>query len=290
MAPTVSHPLVDDFTIRAQRMRARQQPPGIGSVFPLPKRNDPIWSGSSEIGNEAIFAPSANNRQTILKMEEWGEPEMRTIALGMNYDRANAAPLTTAWTVVAEIQFGAGGVTQVVEVDWRQGSSVSVVANAVVVNASYPFQEISGTSVPQDLVLRASIAKHASPTSKPTRSFTRLTFNNAFATGPVIRIPPFAKNVKIFPETGPLKISQFQFYTNAFIVQSMGTDTFLDSLTFPATQQLEWFDFTNQLVGAFRPIPLLEGMRTISLVWAVAGVPTPPPLSFGFSVEFELAL
>jgi len=288
--PTESHALIDDFTLRAQRLRTRQQPPGVQSVFPVPKRSDAIWSGSSELGNEALFARTSNNRQMILKMEEWGEPEIRTVTLGMNYDRSLAVGVNTAFTVVAEIQFGAGGTTQVVEVDWRQGASVSLVANTIVVNATYPFQQNPGASVPADLLLRASIAKKMTAASRPTRSFTRLVFDNASSVSPFVAVPPFAKGVRIYPYTNTLTVTQLQFYSNVLIGQSMGTGNLVDNINLPATQQLESFDFTNGLPGAFRYIPLLEGTRTVYMVWAPGGVPAPPPASFNFGVEYELAL
>jgi hypothetical protein len=283
------HPMLDDFSLRALRHQAKQAP-GTPIVAPIPVRQHPIWSGNNEIGRETAFAPDENNRQTILKMGEWGAPQLWTVTLGMDYSRPLAEPINTAFTVLAEIQFGSGGTTQTIEVDWRQGASVSVVANAIVVNAVYPFQEVGGASTPTDLVLRASVGKRSSAGGAPTRSFTSQLFDNAASVSGFIRVPPFAKAIKIYPYSNILTVTHFQFYTSVLVQQSMGTDNSVNIIGFPATQFLSFLDFTNEFVGSIRAIPLLEGTRTIFLTWAPGGVPAPPPASFGFGVEFDLAL
>lgn len=287
---TVSHPLVDDFSMRAMRQQQRSAPPGLPIVQPLPLRNHPMWSGNNELGRETPFAPDANNRQTVLKMEEWGEPRAWTLCLGMNYDRSNPDSAFTAFTVLAEIQFGVGGTTQLVEVDWRQGASITLVANTIVVNAIYPFQEVAGASVPSDLILRANVSRGATTKPRPTRSFTRLLFDNASAAADFIAVPPFAKSVSIFPYSNVLSVTHFQFYTSVLVNQSMGTDASINQLGIPASQLVEDIDFTNQLVFAPRPLPIIEGTRSLQLVWTAAGLPTPPPNSFNYSVEYQLAL
>lgn len=194
-SPTVTHPLVDDFTLRAARMRARVQPPGVQQVFPIPMRNNPLWSGNSELGAQADFAPDSNNRQTILKLEEWGEPRVWSVMLGIAYSPALLSD-TSFFDLTAEIQAGVGGVTQEFEVDWGEGTLFSCPFNALSVIAKYTV--IGGTvlQVPSDLKLRASVGRneHNNPSS-PTRSITTPSIPaGTFTTTPLI-IPKFARRL-----------------------------------------------------------------------------------------------
>jgi hypothetical protein len=287
-APDQSHPLVDDFTLRAARMRARQQPPGISPVYPLPMRSHPMWAGSSELGQEVAFAADVNNRQTVLKLEEWGPPKIWTVALGLNYD-ANRTP-DPAFSVAAEIQFGVGGVVQQVEVDFRQGSAITVVANSIVVNALYPFGGVSGAVVPSDLVLRVSLSQMPAGNAVPTRSY-RVTHP---ATTPimVVPVPPFAKDVFV-GVTNPGTVNAFTFATNALISFQHGTDdspSSLAAMVYPATQTYNWLDFANTLVGSPAALPVPEGARSLAVIWAPGGVPANPPAQFNWRAQFRIGL
>ena len=61
------------------------------------------WTGNNQLGNEVAFAPDANNRQTILKLEEWGPPEVWTVSLFLTHEIA----AFNAFDVTAELDFGA---------------------------------------------------------------------------------------------------------------------------------------------------------------------------------------
>lgn len=148
-----SHTFQDDFALRAQRQRARQQPAGILPVYPLPLRNHAMWAGNNEIGQEVAFAPDANNRQTILKMGEWGFPEVWTIMLGIVY--TPDVPDISVFNIIANISAGVGGAVQEFRVDWNSGTIIRCVMNAVVITAEYSI----AASVPSDLRLRATIAR-----------------------------------------------------------------------------------------------------------------------------------
>lgn len=170
--PAHNHPLVDDFTLRAQRMRARMQPPGVQSMYPIPLRNNGMWSGNNEIGNEVPFAADATNRQMVLKMEEWGEPMVWTVMLGIAYT-PRLLSTTSFFDVTAEVQAGAGGVTQEFEVDWGEGTQFSCAANTLVVTAKYTVIGGTALDVPADLKLRASVGrKPLTNATPPSRSFT----------------------------------------------------------------------------------------------------------------------
>lgn len=215
-APDHSHPMVDDFSLRAQRMRARAQPPGVASVYNLPPRNSPIWSGSSEIGNDAPFAVDANNRQMILKMEEWGEPRVWTTMLGISYT-PRLLSTTSFFDLTAEVQAGVGGTTQEFEVDWGEGTQFSCVANTLVITAKYTL--IGGTTlqVPSDLRLRATVgrAAFANP-SAPTRSLTTESIA-AGAQSNFIIIPKFARRLTPLSSFGlsdPYALTTGYFWQN----------------------------------------------------------------------------
>lgn len=192
-APAVSHPMVDDFSIRASRMRTRQQPQ-LPTVYPLPMRNHPLWSGNNELGNEVGFAPDANNRQMVLKMEENGFPRTWRVMLGSTYDVPGGAN-EQRWAVRAEIIAGSGGAVQEFYVDWMEGTTFDVVCNTLVVNATYNDVIVDPGNVPINLRLRATTgwADGAAATA-PTVSELLFAEAGGLSTG-IVRIPPFARSV-----------------------------------------------------------------------------------------------
>ncbi len=194
-SPLVNRPMVDDFTLRAARMRSRVQPPGISSTLTLPTRNSPMWSGSQELGNDTPFAADANNRQMVLKLEEWGEPMVWTVMLGITYKPVNL-PGLGFFNVVAEVVAGVGGAFQDFEVDWVEGTTFSFPMNALVVTAR--FEQIGGTTleVPPDLRLRATVGrKPLANASSPTRSLvSSVAPAGSFSPLPTI-IPKFARRL-----------------------------------------------------------------------------------------------
>lgn len=190
-----NRPMLDDFAMRAARQRAKAQPPGIGSVFSLPPRNSPLWSGNNELGRETEFAPDSNNRQLILKLEEWGEPMVWTTMLGLIYTPVNLAGLGF-YNVIAEVAAGAGGAVQEFEVDWVEGTTFSCPMNALTVTAK--FEQIAGTTleVPPDLRLRATVGrKPLSNAASPTRTLISDTAPAASFSPVSTLIPKFARRV-----------------------------------------------------------------------------------------------
>lgn len=102
---------------------------GVNQVIPA----QGMWSGNNQLGNLTEFAPDSNKRQTILKLDEWGPPEEWTISLYIidpngTYDSIG---------IEAEIHFGAGGSTQIVNVDWNDGVEITKTMNAVNIIAKY---------------------------------------------------------------------------------------------------------------------------------------------------------
>lgn len=230
-----SHPLIDDFALRAQRQRAAQQPAGIMPVYPVPLRNHAMWSGNNELGRQADFAPDSNNRQMIIKLNEWGEPQVWTVMLGIDYT-PNLLSDTSFFDLTAEVQAGVGGTTQEFEVDWGEGTQFSCPFNALTVTAKYTV--IGGTTleVPSDLKLRATVGrKPLSNTSPPTRSLTTESVAPAGISAPII-IPKFARRLTplaSFGLTDPYAATTAYFWqNNPTIPSTIGSFTGTQFLSF----------------------------------------------------------
>lgn len=187
--PTVSRGMVDDFSLRAARQTNRAAPPGVPMQYDLPLRHHPMWSGNVELGRETPFAAAANNRQMVLKLEEWGAPELWTLMLGLEFTPATGG--SNGFAITAELAVGAGGTTQLVNIDWSQGATVTLPMNALTVTAVYD----DATDVPSDLVLRATVARGALGLDMPPTASTYVQVDAASQT--TIEIPKFARRVFI---------------------------------------------------------------------------------------------
>lgn len=251
-------PIGDDPRIFEDQfeMRSREKertPPNVQAVTQVPLRTGP-WSGNNQLGIEQGFSPDVNNRQTILKLDEWGFPQLWTIALGLTYEEPLAA--SDFFDITANIQFGIGGVTQTVEVDWKQGTVITLPLNAVNVIAQYLTPQVgrSVRTIPTSLRLRASVAHGAIQGAQPTRSFI---FNNA--TDLVVPIPPFAKDVTLAQPAVSAGLSTFQFYTQPWNICLAGNTTTVgfSGAKYSISQCVSSIDFANQLVGGpmWLPIP-----------------------------------
>lgn len=262
--PSLSHPLVDDFTLRAQRYRARQQPPGVGATYVLPLRNHGMWSGNNELGLESPFAADANNRQTALKLEEWGPPEVWSVQLGLRFDESQLAG-TNGFSIVAHVQAGVGGAVQTFDVDWANGSTFSAVMNALTITAEYD----DATDIPSDLMLVATTARGKVSESPPT-----LTKFMTVAAGPsseVISIPKFARSVFLC-DSGNAGASVYDATSTVFLRPASGGGAGL---------KIDG-DELRQIGGE---VPIPNGSRFLQLVNGAAG-PAPAMIAV---VIFKLA-
>src|SRR6266700_163117 len=103
--------------------------PAVATVIP----SNGSWTGNNQLGALVDFAPDSNARQTILKLDEWGPPEEWTISLFLRDQQQEFSALG----IQAEINFGVGGGTQTVFVDWANGVEITKTMNAVNVIAQY---------------------------------------------------------------------------------------------------------------------------------------------------------
>ena len=137
-------------------------PAGIPPVATIVPRQG-WWSNYPQLGEEQAFAPDANSRQTILKADELGPPEVYTLTLGISYSEQDWPGGSRAFEVEAEINFGAGGATQVVKIDWVQGAQISLPMNAVNVVATYNLDALAAPQPPADLRLSAMLGRGPAP-------------------------------------------------------------------------------------------------------------------------------
>jgi hypothetical protein len=136
-------------------------PAGIVPVAAIVPRNG-WWSNYPPFGEEQAF-PASSNRQLILKADELGPPEVYTLTFGISYSEQEWPGEVRTFDIEAEINFGAGGATQVAKIDWVQGAQVSLVMNAVSVFASYSIDPETAPNRPADLRLSVMVGRGSSP-------------------------------------------------------------------------------------------------------------------------------
>jgi hypothetical protein len=264
-APTVSRPMVDDFSIRAARMRTMQQP-SMPSVYSLPQRSHPMWEGNNELGRTAEFAPDSNNRQMILKLGTWGPPKVWTGMLGISFSDSFAAN-TALLGVTAELQFGAGGVVQQAQIDWNQGVQFSAVMNSLVVTAKFA---ASAQNIPSDIQLSASVGEFKANGVAPTLSIQvqGLVTGGTTAESSPIRIPAFARRVTVIDSlsAGGAYTSDFSlvFVSNQLATSSGGVVGRIDGATLLnyAPHGVPFPKFANYVI-AFARSPLVAVAPTL---------------------------
>jgi hypothetical protein len=86
-----------------------------------------------------------------------------TITLGIDYSEQDWPGTGRAFEVEAEINFGAGGATQVVKIDWLQGAQISLPMNAVNIVATYNLDALAAPQPPADLQLSAMLGRGPAP-------------------------------------------------------------------------------------------------------------------------------
>lgn len=182
----------DQFERRAREIGRKTPPTQPVSVFPAFKGP---WSGNNQLGIEQPFAPNANNEQTILKLDEWGFPEVWTVMLGSNFnplDVNNTSPSFTGdFYVNCLAVIGSGGATQEVSMDWMNGTVFRAPMNALNIVARFQ----NSARAPSDLRLRVTISRGALPGFPPQN--TRPFFAAAGTTSDNVPVPLFAKSFRV---------------------------------------------------------------------------------------------
>lgn len=148
------------------------------------------WTGDNQLGNRAKYDPDSRGTQTILKMDEWGPPDIWTVSLFLE-ERLEAFDGFNVW---AEVNFGVGGGTQVYEVDWINGTQFSLPMNAI--NVVAHFEDVDITTEGSGLQLAVQIARGARGGNNPP---VRTISEDFVANTSVVRIPEFAKEIVMVP-------------------------------------------------------------------------------------------
>lgn len=190
---------------------------GMVACVPPPPGIQAPWSGSQNLGAIAEFGPDSSNRQTVLKLDEWGPPEIWTLSLGIDF--RGTWPITDplvmqGYILQAEVSFGAGGATQLITVDWLQGVQLSMPMNSISVVAKYnSVSPALGYPVnpPDDLRLSAMLGRGSRSGRFPPSIMNVLTDGDFSVVGATrvqyLEIPPFAYELEILSPTADMLLT-----------------------------------------------------------------------------------
>jgi hypothetical protein len=147
------------------------------------------WTGSAQLGVIKLNNELGPN-QTLLKTDEWWHPHTWTLSLWTKKRNPqgpldNAAPLTTT----VEVDFGAGGATQTLKVDFVRGTMLTLPTNSIVVR-------VVKSSLDSEIYAQVAIGPRG-PCGCPQFQLLR---NQAVAAGgvsPLVEIPPFTSELRV---------------------------------------------------------------------------------------------
>jgi hypothetical protein len=151
------------------------------------------WTGNSHLGQVFQFPLRNNASVTLLRLEEWGFPEVWTVALGIDISALRTVAISQL-RVIGHIVAGVGGSSQQFDVNWNNGTVFSMPMNALTVSAT-----IEPTTIPVNQSLPLSVTISRGPRGGCSwPSLTRTpTLVAAGADSPYEVIPAFAKRVEL---------------------------------------------------------------------------------------------
>jgi hypothetical protein len=241
----------DDFNIRAEEVSKKNNPAQGGAPSYVLKdiARSGSWTGSNQVGNVEKFNPSADKRQTILKLDEWGPPEVWTVSLAL----FNSLEEYDGFDIKAQINFGAGGSTQQVIIDWQNGAQISLPMNAVEVIATYRNVDVAQEGPGLRLGVQLGRGRRAGRNSPiytfegdegiPGGAGTIIQVlpvsNSAF-----IEMPPFAKRLFFAPVGNAAAVARF-YSANTAIAGLQGN---------AVTSQNSFNYFGNTLLTPFQSV------------------------------------
>lgn len=231
-----------------------------------------MWTGNNQLGQSVDFAPDSNNRQTVLKLDEWGPPVVWTVSLGLEFNEDNweGGFAARGFEVQAEIEFGVGGATQKVVIDWVNGAQISLPMNAVNVIASYKVF----TNVPEDLKLSVQLSRGAVDSTAFFTSESVTVDNTNILTAEHVRIPNFANGVMVM-QTSSTALDAFATASNVYLVFYGGpasTDVFCGFVRLDKYQQ-----------GS--PIQIPQAARFVALINLGGGLAGPFNMQYQFPIQ-----
>ncbi len=218
------------------------------------------WSGSNNVGNEVAFAPDAENRQTVIRLPEIGMPEVWTVSLYITNGLKDFASMA----VKARIEFGAGGSTQILEMDWVNGAQISLPMNAVNIIAEYSDLTVTDDGTGVRLGVQLSRGRRGG-NQPPVLTMDRELFVGAGTTSDLIEIPKFATRIK-FVAVLPGDVTPYAATTTYITVSGNNGGAFnvqaVDGTHIVQTDGL-------QVVGASRFVRVINGDLVNNLRLAV---------------------
>lgn len=230
----------DQFERRAREIQ--RTPSASDGISIVPAKTGP-WSGNNQLGISRNFAPDANNHQTILKMDEWGDVQTWRVTLGIDIA---ANELSGVFDVRATIIAGAGGTVQQFDCDWQNGVSFNLNFNALKVVAQYNRSD----AIPDGTRLIVTLGRGGGAGINARPQLTELWSIPATpATSNRIAIPRFATGFKLIGSGGGAATAA-GLYNVANFVGFHGADSAGISAGYNASQLLE---FMGSSSGA--PIP-----------------------------------
>jgi hypothetical protein len=177
----------------------------VSVVQTVPAQSPGPWTGSPAIGQTQNFARGSNNTQNLVKLDEWGPPDVWTVTLGATYSDNRWPAISGNLGIRAQIEIGVGGATKTFEIDWADGVAFSVTANTIRVNAFYfPFAPGIPIAPPTDLKLTALLARGSRGGSGRFPTWTGQYIGVNTVGAPLIttfmRIPDFATELYVLPQ------------------------------------------------------------------------------------------
>jgi hypothetical protein len=238
----------DDMAKKYPNITDDRRQPAVPRVATITPRTGG-WSGDNQLGYQAKYGPDRRNTQTILKMDEWGPPEIWTISLFVDQKFESF----DGFNISARINFGVGGSTQVIEMDWLNGAQISLPMNAVNVEAL--FESVDVTTEGAGLSVGVQLARGTRGGTQPP--IKTLAATRTFAGGgsiDIFELPLFAKNAVLVP-TGTLagELTSFFADTNFLIV---GTGNSIGTVTTANAQG-------SRAVGMELRVPVVAGTRFV---------------------------
>lgn len=211
-----SHTLVDDFTVRAARHRARQQPT-LPLVMPVPIRTHPIWTSNNSLGFELVIGNDATEtdifERTVLKLDEFGMPETWTLSVSTNFDARRNVNDNQAFFLAGLLEIGSGGVVDQIEFDWRNGSTFRLPMNALNLKVRGVFGDPAGgpgSIVPPNFAVRAILARSNQSGLPPQATVVANATNGALdPSNSAVAIPKYAKTFKPTATTAAAAAAMF---------------------------------------------------------------------------------
>lgn len=208
------------------------------------------WSGDNQLGTMRPVKVDSTRRQTILKLDEWGAPDVWTLSLYLQEQN----PLNTLGDIAikARIEFGAGGSTQIIEVDWENGVEISKAMNAVNVIA-----EFGGIDTVVPINLGVQLARGGRGGNRNAyNSLQRLQLLDAASETDYIQVPNFAAEFLIVPAGVELANHDLVYNDDIVIATYPG-----NQLSQPAIAMVTGSDI---LKGRY--LPVVAGSRYLKVI------------------------